>query len=800
MRNDFNALAVGGTGAGGANNINLTNDSIWDQTDITYLLRTSIIPAGDFFGSSSFNLPPIGGVAPPLGPELKPTQTLTIQSALPDTVLATGQKIPRPGESIIIKTINTGGAVPGDGLNGSSNADYGGAGFLFGVDDGIDPPADPTIDQGNKSVLRILGIGGNETTGQQRVPVIITSIHDNTVGSTVRGIAQNQVVSGDVTAPKAGDGGLIYFGGNAGIGYNAFDVREGNKIDNADIHFLTRVEMQGGGVINYIDSNASNSFDIPDGVDFTKRGVFPNLLNGQPDPRNAFLQGNANKQLTISNSNLSNFSSAGIVEHPGFQLIAGGVRTSFNGQPNLLFLYNNTISNVPIGVRVVGQNGPNTNFPDVTELLLLNNTFYNDGVGVDLQEVSFDGTNSRAHVHLVAMDNIFSSSSTAAIRDIGQSQGSLLEYNLFFTNSANILDLAPVSGNEQLAGLNFQPIFGDPKFRDPANGNLQLLEGSAAIDSGRDELSLNPDAQGAIVGTLIPIATQVLDARGGIRNNNSREPDSNNFDLSNIPNNKLTLPGYPTRGYVDQFVPVLQTDPTGSAGPDSSAATFNYAPIDGERDSLGYLRQKDPNSSNVGFGLKPYFDLGAYEFRALFPPHVTNVTATVADPNNPTNPATTIPLYQVGGDAGTNQTIQTIQVQFDNRIDPNTINERTVLLEASGGDGIFGNNNSANDKFYNLAGKLSFDPNSHILTINIGAAGLNLQNDAYRLFLLGSGSDVLRDPQGNALDGENTLNDDPNNPQLPLPSGDGFPGGNFFLTFTVDTNPPSLAILLSTFT
>src|SRR5262249_32366200 len=30
----------------------------------------------------------------------------------------------------------------------------------------------------------------------------------------------------------------------------------------------------------------------------------------------------------------------------------------------------------------------------------------------------------------------------------------------------------------------------------------------------------------------------------------------------------------------------------------------------------------------------------------------------------------------------------------------------------------------------------------------------------------------------------------PNNPQLPLPSGDGFPGGNFFVTFLVNTSVP----------
>src|SRR4029077_17461439 len=67
-----------------------------------------------------------------------------------------------------------------------------------------------------------------------------------------------------------------------------------------------------------------------------------------------------------------------------------------------------------------------------------------------------------------------------------------------------------------------------------------------------------------------------------------------------------------------------------------------------------------------------------------------------------------------------------------------------------------------------------------------------LKTDQYRLILRGTGSDVLRDPQGNALDGENTVNGDPNGAQLPLPSGNGFPGGNFYDTFLINTTPPSL--------
>ena len=68
-----------------------------------------------------------------------------------------------------------------------------GAGFVVGVDDGVDPPASPLVDPGAYSELRILGIPGNQTTGQQRVPVILTSLRDDTVGTTVRGTVMDQI-------------------------------------------------------------------------------------------------------------------------------------------------------------------------------------------------------------------------------------------------------------------------------------------------------------------------------------------------------------------------------------------------------------------------------------------------------------------------------------------------------------------------------------------------------------------------------------------------------------------------------
>ena len=55
-------------------------------------------------------------------------------------------------------------------------------------------PSDPLIDPGAYSEIRILGIPGNQTTGQQRVPVIITSLRDDTVGTTVRGVQMYNIL------------------------------------------------------------------------------------------------------------------------------------------------------------------------------------------------------------------------------------------------------------------------------------------------------------------------------------------------------------------------------------------------------------------------------------------------------------------------------------------------------------------------------------------------------------------------------------------------------------------------------
>jgi len=757
QRNDLNALEVGT--ATGQTRVN----TVWDQTDITFALRRTI-----FFTSTPSRLPN----ATQFLPEQVPGLTQTIQNALPDLLLPDGSHIAVPGESTLVKLLGRGPAL--DASIGSGTANYGlnvGAGFAVGVDDGVDPdnPTSGPVDPGLNSQLRILGIPGNESIGQPRVPVVITSLMDDSIGTTVRGVTMNQAITGNSTAPAAGDGGEIYFGANSLFTYNLYDLREGNRIDNADIRYLTRIQTQDGGVFDST-SIAPTYLQILN----EQRGVTP------------ITQNNAERANAITDSNLANFADVGVYEHPsGFNPIRHYVGPNIpvlGGyfrlpgvvpiEPQVLFMVNDTISNVPIGVEINGQATPGGTYIGKSDTVLLHNDFYNTPTAAIFGDTAKQGTIGS----LLAMNNIFSNAQGGSIRTglrvfPGENVASLAQYNLFFQapTPTGTIDNEP---NPQIVG--------DPLFVNPGAGNFNLNEfgtggvPSAAIDSARSELG-----PGYYGGLLTPISNQVRDPNNpsqllasGLSIRNATDRDGNDF---------VALPGLPGRSFFDEFVVTLPTQAANGArpGPASNAATYFYAPAAGQRDQRGFLRQDDPNVPNVGFGAQPFFDIGAFEFRQFFPPHVTDVRAVLS----PANPAG-VSIYVVGGVGGINRTPTAIDITVDKRLDPTTINAQDVLLEVSNGTGLF---NVPADTFINLAGKLSFNDVTNTLVID--TAGLNLGNDEYRIILKGTGGNVIRDLQGNALAG---LNIDANGVQLPLtpPPAGNTPGSDFQVTFTIDTHAP----------
>lgn len=111
-----------------------------------------------------------------------------------------------------------------------------------------------------------------------------------------------------------------------------------------------------------------------------------------------------------------------------------------------------------------------------------------------------------------------------------------------------------------------------------------------------------------------------------------------------------------------------------------------------------------------------------------------------------------------------------IIAMFDRELDASTVNANTFLLEASGGDGSFADGNEEEIQ----AADISTSSNGTSATFDLGDTVLD--EDTYRVRLLGSGASVILDLDANALDGEFSGS---------FPSGDGTEGGDFEAIFTI---------------
>ncbi len=667
---------------------NLTVSSVWDLTDLTYVLEGTIIPAGPYW-PGGFGLQAPVPSSTVYGPIPNAVISLTIQAALPGTLLADGTTIPSPGQSVIVKMLSE--ANPEDagaanlqttfGSTGVGASEDGGAGFVFGVNDGVYPTASPTVDPGAYSELRILGIPGDQTTGQQQVPVILTSLRDDTVGTTVRGVVMDDILNSlpeaaviaaaggpnyvgqSLTTPEPGDGGYIYIGGNSLTEYDPTNPFDGSLINNADISYMTAIQVQGGGIV---DEGATV-------------GGWEQTKEGYAGPATQF---NSAMTFTISDSNLDDFSEAAVFVHPtsGVALVrtSGGfpIQGTLAGEPVDLYMFNDTIANSAVGVQINSENEADSAGDTGYQAVLLNNTFYDDPFAVSTLSPEFNGTNAQSDVGLLAMNNIFYGSSQTAVNLIGMAGDGQEQYNLFFDNTTNL----NVTTNFGDWAGNFGAVYADPQFVDAAAGNFELEPTSPAIDAARSEI-------GPIAGSNAIYPTVTTTVNGGLVTQDRIDPTTLLFPalpgreapgggrtVIDDPSEILTLPGSGFFSFPDEWEPTLTNAADGDTTSAPIAGTYDYTPVAGQRDILGYIRAPKIGSPSVGYGSNPFIDIGAYQYVNLHPPEVTSVTETALSGSTPSN------FYVVGGSAGANATPWTINISFNGPLNPNSINANTVSL------------------------------------------------------------------------------------------------------------------------
>ena len=395
---------------------------------------------------------------------------------------------------------------------------------------------------------------------------------------------------------------------------------------------MTRIEIQGGGIVDETST-------------VTNVGDWQTTKTGYGSPLE---QLNTAMAVRISGSNINAFADAGVFVHPMSAnalvrtVSATGatapVRGTLKGEGVTLYMYNDTISNTPQGINAEAESVDDSSGESPMQLVLLNNTFYKDRYAIQTIAPQYNfattanGQNLLSHVVTLAMDNIFDGSSIAAVDIEGNGGNSTLEYNLFFNNTKNVV--APNTGGFFLG--NAGAVFGNPEFVDAATGNFELQPDSAAINAARSEIGPIPGAD-----AIYPTVDQLLSDQYGTRTDPATVPYPEQPGASNVdggfgditdPRQILTLPGSGEFSFQDEWVPALTTAANSYGGPSTGAAipgTYNYTPISGQRDALGFIRIDDPSVPITGYGKYPFFAIGAYQYVNLHPPDVTGVTATI---------------------------------------------------------------------------------------------------------------------------------------------------------------------------
>jgi hypothetical protein len=112
-----------------------------------------------------------------------------------------------------------------------------------------------------------------------------------------------------------------------------------------------------------------------------------------------------------------------------------------------------------------------------------------------------------------------------------------------------------------------------------------------------------------------------------------------------------------------------------------------------------------------------------------------------------------------------------ITAGFDRDLDANTVNTNTFILQRSNNDGVFGDG----DDIAITAASVTV-PGANPRSAVFSLSGVMLDDDTYRIRLLGTGASIIMDLDANALDGEFSG---------AFPSGNGVAGGDFAAQFTM---------------
>ncbi len=135
-----------------------------------------------------------------------------------------------------------------------------------------------------------------------------------------------------------------------------------------------------------------------------------------------------------------------------------------------------------------------------------------------------------------------------------------------------------------------------------------------------------------------------------------------------------------------------------------------------------------------------------------------------------TGPKITSSTPVAGGSASVSGNQVTVTLETNENLDPASLNSTSIVAVRAGGDNTFGNGNDVQ-----LQVQLPLNPISQVPGSTTGAQRITFTivgasaNDLYRVTLLGTGANPVRDIAQNALDGDN----------------DNAPGGDYNLDFVV---------------